>query len=46
MILIFLGPPFSGKGTQAQILAKELSLPVFSMGQLLRDGIKPAIPRR
>jgi adenylate kinase len=38
MILIFLGPPYSGKGTQAQILGKELNLPVFSMGELLREG--------
>jgi adenylate kinase len=45
MILIFLGPPFSGKGTQAQILAKELSLPVFSMGQLLRDGNQAGNPK-
>jgi adenylate kinase len=45
MILIFLGPPFSGKGTQAQLLAKELNLPVFSMGQLIRDGNKAGNPK-
>jgi len=38
MILIFLGPPYSGKGTQATILGKELNLPVFSMGELIREG--------
>ncbi len=36
MILIFLGPPASGKGTQAEILGKNLDIPVISMGELLR----------
>lgn len=37
MILVFLGPPEAGKGTQAKLLAKRLGLPHFSIGQLLRD---------
>jgi len=45
MILIFLGPPYSGKGTQAQILGKELNLPVFSMGALIREGNKLGNPK-
>jgi adenylate kinase len=45
MILIFLGPPYSGKGTQAEILGKELSLPVFSMGELLREGNRLGNPK-
>ena len=45
MILIFLGPPYSGKGTQAQILGKELNLPVFSMGELIREGNRLGNPK-
>jgi adenylate kinase len=45
MILIFLGPPFSGKGTQATILGKELNLPVFSMGELIREGNRLGNPK-
>ena len=40
MIIIFIGPPSSGKGTQAKLLGKELNLPVFSMGALIREGYK------
>ena len=40
MILVFLGPPYSGKGTQAELFAKELSLPFFSLGELIRDAYK------
>ena len=35
-IIIFLGPPGSGKGTQSDMLGKELKLPVISPGELLR----------
>jgi adenylate kinase len=45
MILIFLGPPYSGKGTQATILGKELNLPVFSMGELIREGNRLGNPK-
>jgi adenylate kinase len=45
MILIFLGPPYSGKGTQAEILGKELNLPVFSMGALIREGNRLGNPK-
>jgi adenylate kinase len=45
MILIFLGPPYSGKGTQAQILGKELKLPTFSMGELIREGNRVGNPK-
>lgn len=35
-ILIFFGPPGSGKGTQAKMLAKKFKLPVVAPGELLR----------
>lgn len=38
-VIIFLGPPASGKGTQASKLAQELSLPHISTGDLFRENI-------
>lgn len=38
-IVILLGPPGSGKGTQATTLTKELSLPHISTGDLFRENI-------
>lgn len=37
--LILLGPPGSGKGTQAQILADSLQMPHISTGEILREAI-------
>ncbi len=34
--LVFMGPPGSGKGTQADILSEKINLPVLSPGELLR----------
>ncbi len=47
-ILIFFGPPGSGKGTQASLLAAKLKLPIIATGDLLRDEIarRTAIGRK
>lgn len=37
--ILIMGPQGSGKGTQAEILAKELRVPAISMGALLREEI-------
>ena len=37
MNIIFLGPISSGKGTQAEIMAKEFNLVAISIGELLRE---------
>jgi len=37
--ILLIGPQGSGKGTQAEILAKRLGVPSFAMGQLLRDEV-------
>ncbi|MEE9310777.1 MAG: adenylate kinase [Planctomycetota bacterium] len=39
-ILVFLGPPGVGKGTQAAKLAVELSIPHISTGDIFRDHLK------
>lgn len=40
MILVFLGPPGSGKGTQAKKLAAKLNIPHIALGDMLREAIR------
>ena len=44
MRLVLLGPPGAGKGTQAQVLAKDLKCPHVSTGDMLREALKAASP--
>ena len=44
MKLILLGAPGAGKGTQAERLSKELSIPTISTGNILRAAIKNGTP--
>lgn len=37
--LVLLGPPGSGKGTQAEVLAAELGVPHVSTGNMLREAV-------
>jgi adenylate kinase len=44
MKTILLGPPGAGKGTQAQILSKELNIPHISTGDIFRKNLKEGTP--
>ena len=44
MKLILLGAPGAGKGTQGEILCRELSIPTISTGNILRAAIKNGTP--
>ncbi|WP_294856672.1 adenylate kinase [Oscillibacter sp.] len=44
MKLILLGAPGAGKGTQAEILCKEFSIPTISTGSILRAAVKNGTP--
>ena len=40
MIIILLGPPGSGKGTQANFIQSKLSIPHLSTGDILRQSVQ------
>ena len=42
MRLVLVGPPGSGKGTQAELLVKRLGLTYVGTGDILRDAIRAA----
>lgn len=43
-VIILLGAPASGKGTQAKFITKELQIPQISTGDLFRENIKNSTP--
>ncbi|HJW88737.1 MAG TPA: adenylate kinase [Dehalococcoidia bacterium] len=45
MVLVFLGPPGAGKGTQAALLARRRGLKHLSSGDLLRQAVEEGSPR-
>jgi adenylate kinase len=44
MRVVFLGPPGSGKGTQARLLAERLRVPPISTGEMLRAAVHEGTP--
>jgi len=44
MRVVFLGPPGSGKGTQAKLLAERLGVPAVSTGEILRAAVAERNP--
>ncbi|HET7273585.1 MAG TPA: adenylate kinase [Longimicrobiaceae bacterium] len=44
MLLILLGPPGAGKGTQGSLLADALAVPKISTGDILREALRKGTP--
>ncbi|MEP6995775.1 MAG: adenylate kinase [Acidobacteriota bacterium] len=44
MRVVFLGPPGSGKGTQAKLLSGRLGVPAISTGEILRSAVREGSP--
>ncbi len=44
MIVVFLGPPGAGKGTQAKLISQELKLKHVSTGDMLRSAVEKQTP--
>src|SRR5688572_10876342 len=44
MIIVLLGPPGAGKGTQGDLLAQKLGIPKIATGDVLRKAVREGTP--
>lgn len=44
MNIILFGPPGAGKGTQAEIISRDLQIPTISTGAIIRSAVKEGTP--
>ena len=44
MIIVLLGPPGAGKGTQGERLAEQLGIPKLATGDVLRAAVREGTP--
>lgn len=45
MIVVLLGPPGAGKGTQGEIIAERLGIPKIATGDVLRAAVRDGTPQ-
>ncbi len=43
-VYVFLGPPASGKGTQAKLLSEKIGIPHIALGDILREAVRAGTP--
>jgi adenylate kinase len=44
MLIVLLGPPGAGKGTQGDLLAAKLGVPKIATGDVLRSAVREGTP--